>query len=299
MRDVYDIVFRLTLSCVLAAVVMGGVFVLTNNAKKHNEHVNEQKVILGLLGYDEQNPAPTSMELFNIYRYIISEGEQKFLGYVLPLHEGASFQLVMIDLEGKFAARHDLQIDGSKLLEEDARGRAIASALSEGADYRYADEAIIVSESGERSAYLLPGQFAGFKAFIKVFLALNREFTILGFEVVELEEDPGLGGEIEKAYFKNQFDDRPIEVMREIQVLRVPLPDDYREYLEREVGELEIAEEEKLRNKYRESDIHALTGATISSKAVTNGLKNMLKKFAYRLVILDRVIAEQSIPVAF
>ncbi|RPJ21404.1 MAG: FMN-binding protein, partial [Desulfobacteraceae bacterium] len=51
--------------------------------------------------------------------------------------------------------------------------------------------------------------------------------------------------------------------------------------------------------KYQDNDIYALTGATISSKAVTDGVKGMVKRFAYRVEILERVVQSQKLPAAF
>ena len=51
MKEIITIVVRLTLTCLLAATVMGLCFIFTSNAKKHNEHVKEQKVMYELLGY--------------------------------------------------------------------------------------------------------------------------------------------------------------------------------------------------------------------------------------------------------
>ncbi len=75
MKEIPDIVLRLTVTCVVAATIMGGVFMLTSEAKLHNEHIAEQEVMLGLLGYNNENPAPDSMKLFNLYRYILSQGD--------------------------------------------------------------------------------------------------------------------------------------------------------------------------------------------------------------------------------
>ncbi len=303
MKEVSDIIFRLTLSCMLAATVMGGVFMLTNNAKLHNEHVNKQNVMFGLLGYDSNNPAPDSVKLFNLYRYILSRGEEKFLGYIVPIKGDSdqTYQLLMIDLEGKFADKFNLSITPDKITDTEERDKALATDLPEELEFFFADESIIVNDGNKRQAYLLPGKFPGFKTFIKVFLAIDTELSVVGFEVLEHEEDPGLGGEIEKDYFKNQFVGKSLEVMKSIKVVKIPLPDEYRKYLEREKLEIEMleAEQKAIKEKYHKADIHALTGATISSDAVTNGLKNIVKKFAYRLLILDNVIDEQSIPVAF
>ena len=66
-------------------------------------------------------------------------------------------------------------------------------------------------------------------------------------------------------------------------------------------GEGVNTEEEiaNIRRKYQDQDIYALTGATISSEAVTNGVRGIIKRFAYRVEILDGVIASQKIAVAY
>ncbi|MCP4043423.1 MAG: FMN-binding protein, partial [Gammaproteobacteria bacterium] len=224
-------------------------------------------------------------------------------GYILPLKAGSASanQLVTIDLQGKFAGSFDLQIPPEKLGDIGERDIALAAALPGDMSATFADEVIVVNDGAQRRAYLLPGSFPGFKTFIKVFLALDPQLAVLGYEIVEQEEDPGLGDEIKKDYFKNQFAGKTLEQMKSIKVIKVPLPDEYRRYLERNLKGIRMSEEEiaAIREKYGDVDIHALTGATISSEAVSNGLKSMLKKFAYRLRILDEVVNRQAIPVAF
>jgi Na+-translocating ferredoxin:NAD+ oxidoreductase subunit G len=119
-------------------------------------------------------------------------------------------------------------------------------------------------------------------------------------EVMEHEEDPGLGGEIEQDYFKNQFNSKTFERLKELDVVKQPLPEEYRKYLEPELRQTLTPQDlESIKRKYQGNDIYALTGATISSKAVTDGVKNAAVKFAYRMETLDRVIAEQGVPAAF
>jgi electron transport complex protein RnfG len=144
-------------------------------------------------------------------------------------------------------------------------------------------------------AYLLPGEFTGFKTFIRVMLALDTQFDIIGLEIMEHEEDPGLGAEIKQNYFKNQFKNKSFERLKSLTVVKEPLPEPYRRYLDAP-DTINAGELESIRNQYRDKDIYALTGATISSRAVTNGAKNMVKRFAYRIKILDEVIAGQKIP---
>lgn len=293
MKDILTIVMRLTLSCILAATVMGAAFLTTNKAKKHNEHVNEQKVRFALLGYSDQKPIPESMALQAIYRYIISDANSQAIGYLLPAKEG--FIFVTLDMEGEILDKKEVQVEETRIAEKEERDKIIRE-LAEGKDVLFADQTVVVTDNGKRVAYLLDGKFTGFKTFIGVMLALDPQFSLLGLEILEHEEDPGLGAEIEQDYFKNQFKNRTFENLRGLDVVKEPLPDNYFQALEGNIAETEAA---AILKQYLDHDIYALTGATISSRAVNNGVKGIVKKFAYRLNILDTALAEQKIAVAF
>ncbi len=302
MKDILTIVFRLTVACLLAGVVMGAAFIATNKAKKHNAEQNEHRVMLSLLGYSNDNPAPQSLAMHEVYRYLVTEGTDQTMGYLLPTAGGehGAFTFVAIDLDGKFMAQTPVDIIPEKVTEEAERTRAIAAAIGQEKTLRYADQTIIVTNDKKRVAYLLPGKFPGFKTFIHAILALDQELTVRGLEIMEHEEDPGLGGEIVQKYFKNQFAGKPLATVKRLGVVKTPLPDDYRRALESGTGDQLGADEvAKVVAQYKDKDIYALTGATISSRAVTNGVKGIAQKFAYRLEILDRVLTEQRIAVPF
>ena len=55
-----------------------------------------------LLGYGKANPAPSDLKLYSIYRYIVEEGEEKYLGYMTPVKEGneESYKLLLIFFNG-------------------------------------------------------------------------------------------------------------------------------------------------------------------------------------------------------
>jgi electron transport complex protein RnfG len=304
MKQILRITIGLTISCLIAGLVMGSVFTLTDTAKKHNEHQNVQGTMLELLGYSKANPAPSDLKLYTVYRYIVEDGEKKTLGYMTPVEGGKEegYQLLLITVAGKFAASYDLRISSEEAAEAPNREKALKAVLKPPKRFTYADSIIIAKLGEKRLAYLLPGEFPGFKTFISVMLALDPSFTILGLEIMEDEEDPGLGAEIEQKYFKNQFEGKTFEKVKELSVVKEPLPDKYRKYLESDhlgKGAFTKEEIESLRRKYKDHDIYALTGATISSQSVTDGVKGMVKRFAYRVGILDHVISEQKIPVAF
>ena len=298
MKDILTIIFRLTVACLLAGLVMGTAFIATNKAKKHNIHVNEQKVMLSLLGFSAQNPAPDSVAMHEMYRYLVGEGEELTMGYLLPLQDG-TFSFVTIDLAGTFVAQTPVTISPEKAVEEGERTQAVGAAIGADKLLRYADQTIVVTDNGKRMAYLLPGRFPGFKTFIGAMLALDQDFTIRGLEIMEHEEDPGLGAEIDQEYFKNQFKGKPLETVKKLEVVKTPLPEEYLKALEAGKSGLGAEEVARIQEQYQDDDIYALTGATISSSAVTNGVKAMVKKFAYRLAILDRVLAEQHIATPF
>jgi electron transport complex protein RnfG len=304
MKQILRITIGLTISCLVAALVMGSVFTVTDKAKKHNEHQNVHETMLELLGYGKANPAPSDLKLYSIYRYIVEEGEEKYLGYMTPVERGneEGYQLLLITLTGKFSESYDVHISPEEAIETPDREKALKAVLKSPKRFTYADSTIIAKLGEKRLAYLLPGEFPGFKTFISVMLALDTSFKILGLEIMEHEEDPGLGAEIEEEYFENQFEEKTFEKVKALGVIKEPLPDEYREYLEKEKwGKGAFTEEEiaSIRIKYKDKDIYALTGATISSQSVTDGVKGMIKRFTYRVGILDRVIADQKIPVAF
>jgi electron transport complex protein RnfG len=304
MKQIIYITIALTISCLVAAAVMGLTFTVTAKAKKDNEHKNMQDAMLGLLGYSKTAPAPSDLTFHSVYRYIIDDGEAKYLGYMVPVEKGAeeSYELVVLDLKGKFVEKYEVSISPEVAMEEPERETALHAVLEPPKEFVYADSTIIAKRGDKRVAYLLPGEFPGFKTFVTVMLALDPKFGIMGLEIMEHEEDPGLGGEIEQEYFKNQFKDKSFEKVRELKVVKEPLPAEFKAYLEtKKWKEGMFSEEEiqKIRSKYQDKDIYALTGATISSRSVTTGVKGMVKKFAYRVEILDGVLAGQAIHATF
>lgn len=304
MKQIIRITVGLTVSCLIAALVMGSVFIVTDKAKKHNENVNVQQTMLGLLGYTKSHPAPSDLKLYTMYRYILTDGSTSTLGYLLPVRKGdaAGYHLMVMDLNGQFVNQHPLDLAPNMASESTERTAALKKVVKPPQTFVYADATIVAMLGEKRLAYLLPGEFPGFKTFIHVMLALDPSFEILGLEITEQEEDPGLGAEIKQDYFKNQFTGKSFKKIKDLHVVKEPLPDEYKMYLEKEEGKGTLLPEKELdaiRGKYQDKDIYALTGATISSKAVTDGVKSMVAKFAYRINRLESVISTQKIPVAF
>ncbi len=297
MKDIITIVVRLTLSCLLAATVMGICFIFTSNAKKHNEHVKEQQVMYELLGYKGDVKVPDSVAMHEIYRYVISGNDTQTIGYLMPKSHGEEgFLFVNINLDGSLFESKSVELTEAEALEAESRNKAIQDAVGPGFQVMFADQTIVVTENGSRIAYLLGGKFQGFKTFINVMLATDPNFALVGLEILEHEEDPGLGAEIEQDYFKNQFKGKPFEAIKAIDVVKAPIPPDYWQALNGKSGQEELL---KFRKQYKDKDVYALTGATISTRAVCNGVKGIVTKFAYRVNVLDKVLKEQQLAVSF
>lgn len=298
MKDIITIVVRLTVSCLLAATVMGLTFIFTSNAKKHNEHVKEQQVRFELLGYKNGAKVPESMAMHEICRFILTKQGGQSIAYLVPKGHGedGGYLLVNIDLDGKLIDSKEVALTEQEALEAETRNKAVQEAVGPATGVQYADQTIVVTDNGTRVAYLVGGKFQGFKTFVSVMLAVDPEFSLLGLEILEHEEDPGLGAEIEQDYFKNQFKGKPFEALKAIDVVKAPIPDDYLKALN---GKLSEEETLKLRDQYKNGDIYALTGATISTRSVSNGVKGIVTKFAYRINVLDKVIQEQQLAVSF
>ncbi|MFO7707268.1 MAG: FMN-binding protein [Desulfobacterales bacterium] len=123
-----------------------------------------------------------------------------------------------------------------------------------------------------------------------------------GVEITAHEEDPGLGGEIEKEFFKNQFRDKAIDTVKTLTVTRTPLSEKHKRYLESGPGgkgALSEAEKGALKARYQNEEIHAISGATISSSAVTNGVKRIVRNSVQRLTLLEQAARENNIQVGF
>jgi electron transport complex protein RnfG len=251
-----------------------------------------------LLGFKDGAKIPESMALHEIYRYVITGGDKQSIGYLVPQGHGkeSGFLFVAIDLSGNLLSNKKVAISEVDVLDAKLRGKAVEQAAGPGNSVKFADQTIVVTENGKRIAYLLGGKFQGFKTFVNVMLAVDPKFALLGIEVLEHEEDPGLGAEIDQDYFKNQFKGKPFDALKTIDVVKAPIPADYLEALNGKVGQEDVL---KFREQYKDKPVFALTGATISTRAVAEGVKGIVTKFAYRINVLDKILKEQQLAVSF
>ncbi len=104
-------------------------------------------------------------------------------------------------------------------------------------------------ENGETVGYIFPEQTKGYGGTIYMTVGINSDGTVHGVEITELSETAGLGMNAKnQPWFLEQYKDMS--------------------------GGIGVA-----KNNPGENEIQALTGATITSKAVTLGVNNAIESF--------------------
>lgn len=302
MKEIFKITMSLTAVCIAASLILGFVYAKTDHARKLNEERTEQKTIQGLLGFGADEKAPDDLKIFPVYRYVITspQGETS-LGYVLPL-KGDKVVLVELDLSGKPIRVIPIDASISSLADQANRDNIINGALPKGSKSVWAQTIFVADRGGKRLSYVVPGVIQGFKTFIKLMVSLTPDFTVSGVAVTYSEEDPGLGAEIQKDFFRNQFVGKTLDLIKKLSVVKEPLPADYALSLDpvkaKQKG-LTAEQVKEIKTKHLNDDIYALTGATISSLALTKGVVNTVQKFVKRLEILDEAIRKEQLSIAF
>ena len=116
-------------------------------------------------------------------------------------------------------------------------------------------EYYVARKGGEDVGYIVETYGKGYSSYIHILVALDKNFTLQKIDILSHAETPGLGDEIEKDIFKNQFVGKTLEHIKLIKV-------------------------------ETKEDIQAITGVTISSRAVTDdAVRNGVKMLKERLKV--------------
>ena len=280
-REMVIIAAGLTIVCLIAAMILGGLYFITEPAKEHNLHLREELMIRGLLGLSEQ------AKIHEVRRYLKSEGAELQVVYLTPK------KLAQMDLDGKELAvwpvPDEVAAAASAELKDEWVHKQVHTADPK--QLQYAGRFFVGVDGTKPAGYVVEGITAGFKNWIRFFMAIDSAYSIQGVEIIEHEEDPGLGAEIVKRYFKNQFAGRSLADIEKISVTKDPLPKEWQEALE-QLGDTPFAPWlEKYRSMLpKNPNIHAITGSTISSTAVTVGVKTALGNFRKRMTIVEKYL---------
>ena len=276
-REMVIIALGLTVVCLVAAMILGGLYFVTQPAKEHNLHLREEIMIRGLLGLSPQ------AKIQEVRRYLKSEGKDLQVIYL------TGKKLAQLELDGKEEAAlpipDEVMTANSAEIKDEWVKKQIKASNPD--NLKYAGRFFVGLEGGKPVGYVVEGVTLGFKTWVRFFMAIDSAFAIQGVEIIEHEEDPGLGAEIVQRYFKNQFAGRRFEDIEKISVIKDPLPKEWQTALE-QLGDMPFG---PWLEKYKETlpknpNIYAITGSTISSVAVTSGVKTALANFRKRMNIV-------------
>jgi len=171
----------------------------------------------------------------------------------------------LVDSEGSYSKKDILEIYGEKIqsLRVSPDGEIIGQDQASVAEtslpiYTYLKNREIVS-------YIIPVNTRGLWGKIFGYLALNSDgSTVTGFTVYKHSETPGLGGEIEKRWFQKKFEGKKIldqaGEFASISIAKGFLPESF--------------PKDKLPNY-----VDGISGATLTGKYLTTGLKNVLQVY--------------------
>jgi electron transport complex protein RnfG len=98
-------------------------------------------------------------------------------------------------------------------------------------------------KGGKTIAYIVPSETKGYGGTIKMLVAVTSDGKVIDYNIQSANETPGLGDNASKEPFRKQFKDKTSE---DLEVVKDPS---------------------------NTKNIQAMTGATISSRAVTKGVK--------------------------
>lgn len=266
-KEMFKIALNLTIACAFAALITGIVFIFTDPVKKVNHLKREQTVIRKLLSLNE------SATITEVSRLLVNRGNETLIVYQKP-DSG-----VLFSERGEFKEKLDTKNE-EELEHKFGKGNV-----------KPVGRFFIGRDAGKIKGFVVEGIQAGFKTHIKFFLAVDDTLNIRGIEILEHEEDPGLGAEIVRPYLKNQFAGRTIDDMKTMEVVKEPLPSDWNVILnELEKSVLEQWKEKNTAIINSNKKIYAITGATISTVAINDGVKNTLFNFKKRIELLRQYL---------
>ncbi len=140
----------------------------------------------------------------------------------------------------------------------DARGNFMEKGTGEGLSlYLYQEDQTL-------KAYVIPIESRGLWGKIKGYMALKADGeTVAGFTVYSHSETPGLGGEIEKAWFQKNFIGKKIfNAAHEFVSIGIAK------------GSVDALAEDA-----RANHVDGISGATLTGKYLTQGLKQNLERY--------------------
>ena len=263
-REALRITASMTGACLASAVILGGVFLVTDRYAEAARADGERRAITELLSLDARAAVSE-------VRQSLDPAKREVI-YRAP-GGGGHFRELVFALDGKLA--HE--------------GLVPATAEEAPAGLTPLGRMFVATRDGRPAGFVVEGETRGYKNIIRFFVAIDSSFDIAGVRVVQHEEDPGLGAETATKWFQGQFIGRPSASIDGLDVTRDPMPEDWHRaliQLDRTPAADWRAAHGELARRERDRPIYAVTGATISSRALTNGVRTTVDHFRRRWALI-------------
>lgn len=261
--EVLRIVGTMAVVCALGAAVLGGIYVATERYAEAANLASERRAIADMLG------VPASAQVLEVDQFL-APARREVIYRAQPFGgQAAHARQVVFTLEGGLVSQDSLA----------PAGEAAVKGLTP------LGRTFLASHDGRPAGFVIEGVTRGYKNRIRFFVALSNGWEVLGVRVVEHEEDPGLGAEVATRWFQGQFLGRGADEVRALEVTKSPMPEDWRAALAR-LQRTPVAQWRAahggLIERERSNSIYAVTGATISSRALTDGVRLTVDHFRRR-----------------
>lgn len=268
--EIVRIAASMTGACAIGALILGGIYVATARYQEAARTAFEQKAVATMLGLDATARVIEVRQFLNrkerqVYYDVAGSGEATGGGAATP-------NRLVFTLDGQLVRQGPPPIEEPIDKSLQALGRLF-----------------VAHAAGAPTGFVVESDTRGYKNTIRFFVALDASFNVVGVRVVEHEEDPGLGAEVATGWFQGQFAGRTADGMAALDVTKDPMPEDWRAAL---AGRARLspaawqAEHASLIEREGSHPIYAVTGATISSRALTDGVRDAVEHFRRRWVLL-------------
>ena len=270
--EVLRIAVSMTVTCALSAAILGGVFLATERYAAEAQVRNERRAVAEMLGLD------STASVLEVRQYLAPERGEVVYRTIPP--NGTEGAELVFTLDGALVRRGAVEADAPPVKGLEPLGRVF-----------------VARQDGATAGFVTEGETQGYKNRIRFFVALDAGFHVAGVRVVEHEEDPGLGAEVATSWFQGQYVGRAAADLPALDVTRDPMPEDWRAAL-RDRARLAPPE---WRSRYatlleREASkpVYAVTGATISSRALTDGVRATALHFERRWALIEPYLAGEA-----
>ncbi len=264
-REIGRIVLSMTMACLVGAAVLGAVYLGTDRYRRAATETSEREAIRDMLGLG------ADARLIEVRQYLAPALRR--VVYLAAPFGGAAGRAreVIFTLDGALAGERSLSAPVAE-----PRGLLPLSRL------------FVALRGRELAGFVVEGRAQGYKSVIRFFVAMRPDFEIVDMRVIETQDDPGLGAEVAQPWFREQYVGRTAEEIAHLTVTRDPMPEDWKAAL---IAFARRAPDGPARHlallqRERRRPVYAVTGATISSRAVTDGVKNTVDHFRRRWWLL-------------